>query len=60
MLLGLVVAVVFASQMPFLESVFVGEVAGQMVADARIWGSSGRRRSSASSASPTTSGTSTG
>lgn len=30
MLLGLVVAVVFASQMPFLESVFV--------ADARIWG----------------------
>ncbi|MET3975775.1 MraY family glycosyltransferase [Cellulosimicrobium sp. TH-20] len=38
MLLGLVVAVVFASQMPFLESVFVGEVAGQMVADARIWG----------------------
>ncbi|SDF65434.1 UDP-GlcNAc:undecaprenyl-phosphate GlcNAc-1-phosphate transferase [Cellulosimicrobium cellulans] len=38
MLLGLVVAVVFASQMPFLESVFVGEVAGRMVADARIWG----------------------
>ena len=35
-LLGLVVAVVFASQMPFLESVFVGEVAGRMVADARI------------------------
>ncbi|ARU50451.1 UDP-GlcNAc:undecaprenyl-phosphate GlcNAc-1-phosphate transferase [Cellulosimicrobium cellulans] len=38
MLLGLVVAVVFASQMPFLESVFVGEVAGRLVADPRIWG----------------------
>jgi len=38
MLLGLVTAVVFASQMPFLESVFVGEVAGRLVADPRIWG----------------------
>lgn len=38
MLLGLVVAVVFASQMPFLESVFVGDVAGRLVADPRIWG----------------------
>ena len=38
MLLGLVVAVVFASQMPFLESVFVGDVAGRLVADPRICG----------------------
>ncbi|WP_454729689.1 MraY family glycosyltransferase [Cellulosimicrobium protaetiae] len=38
MLLGLVVAVVFASQMPFLESVFVSEVAGRLVADSRAWG----------------------
>src|SRR5690606_33453001 len=38
MLLGLVVAVVFASQMPFLEGVFVGEVAGRLVADPRAWG----------------------
>ncbi|QJW36174.1 MraY family glycosyltransferase [Cellulosimicrobium protaetiae] len=38
MLLGLVVAVVFASQMPFLEGVFVGEVSGQLVADSRAWG----------------------
>ena len=38
MLLGLVVAVAFASQMPFLESVFVSDVAGRLVADSRIWG----------------------
>jgi UDP-GlcNAc:undecaprenyl-phosphate GlcNAc-1-phosphate transferase len=38
MLLGLVAAVVFASQMPFLEGVFVKDVAGVLVADTRVWG----------------------
>ncbi|MCB7138063.1 glycosyltransferase family 4 protein [Cellulosimicrobium marinum] len=38
MLLGLVVAVVLASQMPFLEGVFVRDVAGVAVVDPRVWG----------------------
>lgn len=38
MLLGLVVAVVLASQMPFLEGVFVNDVGGVPIADTRAWG----------------------
>ncbi|MFC8922780.1 glycosyltransferase family 4 protein [Cellulosimicrobium sp. NPDC057127] len=38
MLLGLVVAVVLASQMPFLEGVFVSDVDGVPIADTRAWG----------------------
>lgn len=38
MLLGLVVATVFASRVPFLSGVFEREVAGQLVADPRAWG----------------------
>ncbi|MBD8080090.1 undecaprenyl/decaprenyl-phosphate alpha-N-acetylglucosaminyl 1-phosphate transferase [Cellulosimicrobium arenosum] len=38
MLLGLVVGIVFASQMPFLRGVFVRDVAGELVADPRTWG----------------------
>ena len=38
MLLGLVVAVVVASQMPFLEGVFVRDVGGVPYMDPRVWG----------------------
>lgn len=38
MLLGLVVAVVLASQMPFLEGVFVRDVGGVPYVDSRVWG----------------------
>jgi len=38
MLLGLVVATTFASQVPFLAGVFEREVGGQLVADPRAWG----------------------
>ncbi|MBD5786297.1 undecaprenyl/decaprenyl-phosphate alpha-N-acetylglucosaminyl 1-phosphate transferase [Cellulosimicrobium terreum] len=38
MLIGLAVAVLVASRMPFLEGVFVRDVAGELVADSRAWG----------------------